>query len=142
MLRHRGLLVAPAVAFVFVASAPAGAVDMQEGLWEITTRMEMPGMPAGMGAHTVQQCVTKQDTADPSRTMPKDDHCTLADFKTSGNTVTWSVVCKGEGDMTGTGSMTYRGSSYDGTMNVQMRQGGQTMAMTQHIAGRRIGPCR
>jgi uncharacterized protein DUF3617 len=142
MLRYGRRIAAIAAACVLAVSTNAGAIDMKEGLWEITTRMEMPGMPAGTGSHTVQHCVTKQDAEDPRRTLPKDDRCTIGDYKTSGNTVTWTMQCRGETEMTGTGSMTYHGSSYDGTTTMQMKHGGQTMAMTQQIAGRYIGPCR
>ena len=142
MLRYPGFVVVIAVTSSLAVATPAGAVDMQEGLWEITTRMEMPGMPAGMGGQTIQQCVTRQDVDDPRRTMPRNDRCTIADVRTSGNTATWSMRCTGDGDMTGTGSITYRGASYDGLMNLQMTQGGQTMSMAQRIAGRRLGPCR
>ncbi|HUF79587.1 MAG TPA: hypothetical protein VMN03_00515 [Burkholderiales bacterium] len=40
-------------------SAPASAAppNMKEGLWEITTKMEMPGMPAGMKPQVMQQCM-------------------------------------------------------------------------------------
>ena len=141
MPRYRLLAIA-ATCFAVLASNTAGAVDMQEGLWEITTRVEMPGMPAGMGNTTMQHCFTKQDVQDPRAAMPKDDRCTFSDLRTSGNTASWTVQCKGEEPMKGTGSVTYRGSSYDGTMTVQMSEDGQTMTMKQHFSGRRLGPCR
>jgi hypothetical protein len=143
MPRHRELLIAAAVVVSMLVTAPAArAIDMQEGLWEITTRMEMPGMPAGMGAHTVQHCYTKQDVQDPKEALPKDDRCTIGDFRTQGTTTTWTMRCAGDAEMTGRGSMTYRGTSYAGTIDMQMKEGGQTMNVTQRIEGRRLGACR
>ena len=46
-----------------LASSPAAAElpNLQEGLWEITTKVEISGLPEGLPEHTVQHCVTKKD---------------------------------------------------------------------------------
>ena len=53
------LLLAINVALIFAANAPAQ--EMPGGLWEIKTKMDMPGLPAEMaaktGAHTMTHCV-------------------------------------------------------------------------------------
>src|SRR5690348_5611509 len=116
---------------VAVLSLPAygAAPNMKEGLWEITTKAEMPGMPAGMKPQVVQQCITKKDLEDPRRTTPgnnpKDDRCQVTDYKMQGNTASWNMACKGEGAMTGSGTVTYSGNSYTGTTRMTMKQGGQ-----------------
>jgi hypothetical protein len=127
-----------------LAAAPrvaAQQVNMQDGLWEVSVKMEMPGMPAGMGAQTLRKCYTPADVQDASRTTPRDDNCQVSDVKVQGDTVTWSVSCKPPQAMTGTGTMTYRGSSYAGRMNFSVKEGGQTMTMQQTISGKRVGPC-
>jgi hypothetical protein len=129
-------------------SAPASAAppNMKEGLWEITTKMEMPGMPAGMKPQVMQQCITKKDLEDPRRTTPGNDpnsnRCQVADYKVQGNTATWNMACKGEGAMTGSGTITYSGNSYSGTSKMTMNHGGQAQNLTMHYSGRRIGECR
>jgi uncharacterized protein DUF3617 len=142
MLRYCEWLAVTAVVATLVAAPAAWAIDMQDGLWEVTTRMDMPGMPAGMGAHTMQHCYTKKDVQNPKDTLPKDGQCTVTEFNVQGNTTTWTMQCTGDHAMTGRGSMTYRGTSYAGTVNMQMKQDGQAMNMTQHIEGRRIGACQ
>jgi hypothetical protein len=133
------------LAVAALATAPFAAaqkVNMQDGLWEVSVKMEMPGMPAGAGAQTHRKCYTPADVQDASRTMPKDDNCQVSDLKAQGDTVSWSVRCKPPQEMTGTGTMTYKGTSYAGRMNFSMKEGGQTMNMQQTISGKRIGPCK
>lgn len=126
-------------------AALAQKPNMQEGLWETTVKMEMPGMPGGMLPQVVRQCYTARDVADPSRTVPqqkdKDNSCEVYDLKATGNTTTWSMRCKPPQEMSGTGTMTYSGGSYAGTIRMNMKQDGQAMTMVQHVTGRRVGPC-
>lgn len=126
------------------AAAQAAAPNMKEGLWEITMKMEMPGMPAGMPPQVSQQCFTQKDMADPRKTAPGgpgDGRCQMTDYKLQGNTATWNMACKGEGAMTGVGSITYSGTSYTGTNRMTMAQGGSTQTMTMHYSGRHLGAC-
>ena len=133
MLAVAGLAAAP--------FAAAQKVNMQDGLWEVSVKMEMPGMPAGAGAQTFRKCYTPADVQDAARTMPKDDNCQVSDLKAQGDTVSWTVRCKPPQEMTGTGTMTYKGASYSGRMNFSMKEGGQTMTMQQAISGKRVDPC-
>ena len=124
----------------------AQAPNMKEGLWEITTKTEMAGMPGGMKPMVVKQCMTKKDLADPRRTAPgadqKDQRCQVTDYKTQGNTATWNIACKGEGAMTGSGSVTHSGTSYTGVSKMKMKHGGQEQTMTMHYSGKHIGECK
>jgi hypothetical protein len=130
-------------------SAPAyGATpNMKEGLWEITMKMEMPGMPAGMKPQVVRQCITRKDLEDPRKTAPmggdpKDSRCQITDHKMQGSTVTWNMACKGENAMTGSGSATYSGTSYSGSNKMTMTRGGKSQTMTMQYSGRHIGDCK
>lgn len=125
-----------------LAAAPglAGAgPNMQEGQWEITTTVDMPGMPGAMPPMKHTQCITKNDLVPRPRSNQGNQDCTVTDMKTSGNTVTWAMTCKGGGDMTGRGAITYSGDTFAGTFTMQM-QGG--MKMTQKMKGRRLGACK
>ena len=127
-------------------AASAQALNMKEGLWEITTKTEMTGMPGGMKPLIVKQCITKKDLEEPRRTTPgadpKDQRCQVTDYKTQGNTATWNVACKGEGAMTVSGSVTYSGTYYTGVSKMKMKHGGQDHAMTIHYSGRHLGECK
>jgi hypothetical protein len=106
--------------------------------WEITNKMEMPGMPFSMPATTTKVCIPKGGEKDPGKTSG-DKSCQMTDVKTSGNKVTWKVRCDHDGQvMTGTGEQTTTANSYDGKM--QMTSSGKhEMNMTMVFSGKRVG---
>ena len=116
-------------------TAAAAFAQGPDDLWEVTMKMEMPGMPA-MPAQTSQVCKTKGDR-DPSKTGDKDSDCKLVDSKQSGNRSTWKMVCTKPDAMTMLGDVTYSGDRYQGTIKVT----GSEMDMTQNISGKKIGNC-
>ena len=130
-------------AVVLSGGAHAAAPNMKEGLWEITTKMEMAGKSGGkMPQQVVRQCVTKKDLEDPRRTTPSgDSRCKMTDYKLAGNTASWKMACEGKGEMTGTGTITYSGDSYSGNQTMAMKSSGQVMNMKMDFSGRRIGDC-
>ena len=121
------------------AEKPAAAVkgvNMKEGKWEITSTVEMKGMPAGMmKPQTFTTCLKQTDYV-PKNADQKD--CTMKDVNVSGNTVSWEAVCK---DSSGKGTITYAGDTYDGTMEMTMKEGGKDMHMKMTMKGKHIGPC-
>jgi hypothetical protein len=131
---------------VLAPTAHAAAPNMKEGLWEITVKMEMAGMPAGMPPQAMQQCITKKDLEDPRKTVPsgdpKDQRCQITDYKLQGNTASWNMACKGEDAMTGSGTITYSGTSYTGINRMSMKHGGQVQNMTLHYTGKYLGDCK
>ena len=136
----RKLLVISVVLLTSLSTSIAGSgPNMQEGKWEVTTRMEMPGMSTSMPAVTSTQCLTKKDFV--PQGSQQGQECKVTETKVDGNTVTWTVKCSGQGgEVTGTGRMTYSGSSYKGTIEMIMTQ--SNMKMIIHINGHRIGDCK
>ena len=125
--------------------AHGAAPNMPEGLWEITSKMEMPGMPMNMPPQTMQRCYTQKDFNEPQKMGPPDPSgtkCETSDYKLQGNTATWKMACKGEDAMTGTGSVTYTGNAYSGVNKMEMTRGGKTMNMTLNHSGKYLGPCK
>jgi len=123
---------------VVLLSLPAHAgPDISEGQWEITVKMEIPGMPMAMPAVTNMQCLTTKDHV-PWKTQ-QSDACKLSDSKTKGNTVYWTVKCGGQNASTTTGEITYSGDTFEGVMNIETAGAPQ---MTSHIKGKRVGPCK
>jgi len=112
--------------------------NIKEGKWEISMKMEMPGMPMEMPPFIHTQCLTSKDFLPENSGQQQSQDCEAVDVKTSGDTVTWSTKCKGEnGPVSGTGTVTYKGKTFTGTMKVQ--QGG--MEMTTRMNGKYIGKC-
>ena len=136
----RKILVISVVLLASLSTSIAGSgPNMQEGKWEVTTTMEMPGMSISMPEVTSTQCLTKKDFV--PQGSQQGQECKITKTKVDGNTVTWTVKCSGQGgEVTGTGRMTYSGSSYKGTIEMTMTQ--SNMKMISHINGHRIGDCK
>ncbi len=122
-------------AFIFLPAGQASAgPQINPGEWEITTTIDMAGMPAQSVKHT--QCLTA-DNAIPTSQDP-DQSCEVSDIKTQGNTITWKVYCTGgSGEIYGNGSVTYSGNTMNGTL-IMTSEGVQ---IKNKISGRRIGAC-
>ncbi len=120
-----------------VASVSYAGPNIKEGKWEITTKMEMPGMPMAMQPVINTQCLTQKEMV-PQRSRPGQE-CKIDNIKISGNTVSWVITCNSGqgGQVKGTGKITYEGKTMKGTM--KMKQSG--MEMTSHISGNYIGEC-
>ena len=98
---------------VFAGSEP----NMQEGMWEVTSRVEMPGMPVAMPPAVHTQCLTKKDF------VPRGDRnsqgCTISDTVMSGDTASWEMVCNTPGGTTkGSGSIKYMGDRFEGSVTM------------------------
>lgn len=136
-------LVAALLALPGLALA-AGTPVAQEGLWEITTKTNMPGMPMQMPAHTMQHCFSKEDFAKGDKTVPQqsEQKCEMVDKRMSGNTFSYKMVCSGRQKMTITGTVTYNKTSYQSTARTEMMLNGQTMRMNSESSARRLGDCK
>ena len=138
----RTLLAALVIALLFVSLSFAEP-DMRDGLWEITVKTDMPGMPMQMPAMTHTQCITKKDLI--PQKPEKNQDCKIINSKTSGNTVSWTIQCRDKDGTTteSSGKVTYKKDKFDGTIDMTVNQPGQgKMKMTQHMSGKRIGECR
>jgi hypothetical protein len=132
-------------AVVLSQSAHGAAPNMREGMWEITMKMEMAGMPGGMPPQVIKQCMTKKDIENPQRFAqggPAADRCQVSNYQLKGNTASWDMACKGPEEMTGSGTITFSGDSYTGTTRMSMKSGGQTQNMTMQSSAKRIGDCK
>ena len=84
---------------------------MKPGEYETTMKMEIPGLPAGVGGgnNTFKKCYTKEELekgkgdmfGDP-KSGRKDSSCELKNMKSSGNTMSYDVDCPKEGMLSST----------------------------------------
>jgi len=124
------------ILFIFISVSFAGPL-LKEGLWEITSKMEIPGMPVPMPPITFKQCMTKQNPV-PHQSQSGQE-CRTKNIKTKGNTVSWETICDSQqGKMKSSGKITYKGDRLDGVVLTDIPEQGQ-MKMT--MTGRRIGKC-
>lgn len=107
--------------------------------WEVTSTMEMPGMPFAMPPTTTKVCIPKGAENNPEKTAG-DKGCKMSDIKTVGNKTTWKARCDRGGEvMTGTGEQTTTPKGYDGKMHFSGKSHGQDMNMTMAFSGKRVG---
>lgn len=122
---------------IYVDRGYAGAdVNMQEGMWEITSQVKMQGM--AIPPVTFSQCITK-DNLVPREAASEQDACTVNDMQTIGDTISWTIACKGQGgDMKSKGNITYHGDRFEGEVTTEH----MGMMMVTEMHGRRTGPCQ
>lgn len=113
--------------------------EFKEGLWEITTQVEMKGMPP-MPPTTIRQCITKKDPV--PQTQDKNHECKIIDQKIKGDTISYTVECTGsEGTMRITGTSTYTGNAMTGTATTVFKMEGHEMQMESKTTGKYMGDC-
>jgi Protein of unknown function (DUF3617) len=125
---------------VALAQSPVRA-----GRWETAVQMQMAGSPIQMPEMKNTRCITPEEAKDPATSLPsgppqgrggKSD-CKMADYKQTGNTAVWKMVCTSPQAMTINGEMSFTDDSYTGTMKMDSPQGPMTMKMS----GKRLGDC-
>jgi hypothetical protein len=134
-------LPAGALAFLLatLAAVPAVSAQGKDELWEISTKMEMAGMPMAMPAQVNRVCVGKDRKDKDEHLVPKQSNCRMVDSKRSGSKFTYKMECTGNDPMTMIGEMTFGNNAYDGQMRMTMTKTNDTMNMA--VSGRRVGDC-
>ncbi len=124
---------------VLAGLSSATALAAPGEYWEVTTRMEMPGMPFAMPPTTQKVCIPKGSENDPGKTSGDKD-CKMSDMKNVGKKTTWKMRCDRDGEvMTGSGEQTTSPNGYQGKMQMSGKSGGQDMSMTTAFSGKRLG---
>ena len=135
----RILFFSTVVSLIFAVSAFA-APNYQEGLWEMTTTMNMPaGMPKEMMRpmkNTV--CMTKENAV-PQPQQKGEQQCKITNQRTVGNKVSWTMTCKN--GTVSNGEITYSKTSFNGIQAMTTNQGGKQMTVKSTMSGKYIGPC-
>ena len=127
--------VAAAASLVLLTLAPARADDPPGILWQMTSQVEMAGMPMKMPPNTVKVCTAKEWTRPPPG---GDQTCVNTNFQQTGNKATWDMQCSGEMPMTGHGEITFEGAdSYSGTIDATA----EGMTMKINLSGTKLGTC-
>jgi hypothetical protein len=116
-----------------------GEAQGKDDLFEVTTKMEMPGMPMAMPAQTSRVCTPKN--AKDEDKIPRRENCKVVESNRAGNKLTYKMGCTGKDAMNVAGEITYGTDSYDGKMLMTGTMDGQPMNMTQTFSGKRVGDC-
>ena len=126
---------AAAASLILLALAPARADDPPGVLWEMTSQMEMVGMPMAMPPNKLKICTAREWTRPPPG---GDQTCVNTNFQRTGNKASWDMQCSGEMPMSGHGEITFEGEdSYSGTIDATA----EGMTMKINLSGTKIGTC-
>ena len=118
------------------ASLPVAAQGKDE-LWEISSKMDMPGMPMAIPPQVNRVCVGKNRKDEDL--VPRQSDCRMVDSKRTGSKFTYKMECTGKEPMTMVGDMNFGTNAYDGQMRMTMTRTNDTMNMA--VSGKRVGDC-
>jgi hypothetical protein len=125
---------------LLILALPAWGIDLKPGKYQITSKVNMPGMPGGMPPQTITQCMTEQDPV--PHTSAGANGCKITNMTTEGDTVKYTLVCEQQGMQSeSSGEMTYKGETFYGTTQTKMGPSGGGMTITTKINAKRIGKC-
>jgi len=128
-----GLLIAT------LAAPGTAAAQGKDDLWEVTVKMEVPGMPMAMPPVVSRSCTAKN--AKDEDYVPTEKDCRMVERNRSGNKLNYKIVCEGKNPMTIAGEIVFGTNSYEGRMKLSGTANGQPMQMTQNFSGKRVGDC-
>jgi hypothetical protein len=130
------------VLIFFLAYAALATAGLKEGLWEMKTSVEMPGMTMAMPATTTRTCITKDELVPkPAAQKGQPQECKMKDQTLNGDTVTYAMECTGKGGTTEiSGKMTYTGDTMEGSTTIKI-SGPKPMEMSSKVTGKYIGQC-
>jgi len=134
--RYQSTGAAAVLIAALVASFPVAAQGKDE-LWEISSKMEMPGMPMAIPPQVNRVCVGKNRKDEDL--VPRQSNCRVVDSKRAGSKFTYKMECTGNEPMTMVGEMTFGTNAYDGQMRMTMTKTNDTMNMA--VSGKRVGDC-
>jgi hypothetical protein len=128
---------APALLVVALTASPGALAQGADEQWEISSKMEMPGMPMSMPAQVMRVCVAKNAKDD--EYIPKQGDCKVVDSKRTGNKLSYRMTCTTPEPSTVEGETQFGSGAYDGKMRMMMTSSKQSMQMT--YSGKRVGAC-
>jgi len=138
MSRKKGKLCIAGI-LLSVSSAAYADIDLHEGMWEITNKIEMSGIPIKLPDTKVSQCITKEKII-PKSNKKINKHCTISEQKIEGDTVTWKMQCAKK--VASQGTVTYHGDTLEGIINSSSEIPNLgTIEMDIHLSGKRTGEC-
>ena len=127
----------PALFVVALTASPGALAQGADDQWEISSKMEMPGMPMSMPAQMMRGCVAKNAKDD--ELIPKQGDCKVVDSKRTGNKLSYKMTCTTPEPSTIEGETQFGSGAYEGKMRMTMTSSKQSMQMT--YSGKRVGAC-
>ncbi len=118
---------------VLLSVKEAAAVNFKPGNYELTTWTEVQGR-AGKEDRQVQ-CLSEKDVGPKVYKKPE---CAVSSEKTEGDKISWDFNCGYSGVSRVSGSITYSGDSFDGSLTYFAGNGRE---FNNRLTGKRLGDC-
>jgi type II secretory ATPase GspE/PulE/Tfp pilus assembly ATPase PilB-like protein len=143
----RLLLICAGVTSPGLAAMPAQAVELQPGLWEVTSKSERDGVIKQRPTKT--DCITPEKAKEASRRTSIElgisrgsESCKVVGTQKTDNGMTWRMQCVGpiSGEQTGS-YVIHSPQHYTAVANTITTAGRRALTSTLTVEGRRTGEC-
>ncbi len=132
---------------IFVLAGVARAEDLAPGLWELSLEAKVDAEPGFQtGPITVNQCVSKSDTRDPSKLLAPiasggASGCNYSEKSYVGQKFHFAMQCSGTLELKTTGEVTFSATALRGTLTTSSSIDGKMVELKSTLVGRRLGDC-
>jgi hypothetical protein len=131
------------VALLFCTTTAAAQDPVREGLWEISIQGQVGGQPISTTPLVVRQCIDQQSAQDlMAKLSGGTGGCQVSDLVRDGSHTRWSLNCTGQVEVSGTGEVTLNSNGFNGTLDLMVGMGGQSVPMLQTFDARWVGACK
>jgi hypothetical protein len=129
---------------LLLCAATASAQDpVREGLWEVSIQGQVGGQPISSTPLVMRQCINQQTAQDlMAKLSGGTGGCRVSDYAQEGNRARWNLSCTGQVEVSGSGEVVMSSDGFNGTLNVMVAMGGQSVPMLQTFDARRVGDCK
>jgi hypothetical protein len=136
-------IMAVAAGMAFATTVAAGGPKLKPGKWEIT-RTVTNSKAAQPYTTTQTNCISEADAADPVKVMTTGGNCVVKDRSEKGDSVKWTMECRGEkgaAAMESTGEIKASGNRAEGGTEMKYAMGGDSVVIKTTWKGKRVGDC-
>jgi hypothetical protein len=140
-------------ALLVVATVADAQLTIRPGDYHVEYQMDLgparsadaKALAEAAGLQNQRQCITADDVRDQDylkllAAQAAEEHCTISDRKTTGNTLTFTMTCEEDGERTTTTSeMTFGADGFSALAKAKSSDG---LVVEMKIRAKRIGECR
>jgi hypothetical protein len=131
---------------LLAAMVPLGAMaqdPVKEGLWEVSIQGEIGGQPISTTPLVVRQCINNQTAQQLMAQLSGGaGGCQVSDLRQEGNRARWNLSCSGQVEVSGSGELTMMSDGFNGTLDLVVGMGGQSVPLLQTFNARWVGACK
>ena len=105
-------------AILLVPAFAQSETTLQEGLWEVTVKMDVGGQLATEAPLVTRQCITQQTAQDLINQLAgAAGGCQVSNVEQTENEASWYLSCNGQVQVQGTGKLTLTSRGFDGSLD-------------------------